>query len=353
MNTKKMSNLVRMIALFLTAVILTCTFGFTVDGWAIKDNPHGEIPPQYNETVPGDNTTEIPEEPEVILPKYINRLTGLETSEELSCKAAISYIMDKSAPCYGISGAEIIIDIPTEAGNRLVCIRTDNESLWKIGSLSPTRGYISNISSFFKTNIVSLGRDDVLNYESCPNNRNHYDLSSMQNKYYTEYSNFTYTNSDLIRDFISDDVLTYDAPYIFAEFDTEIRFEDVATKIFLDETTELIFDENTKNYSWYEDGEAKRDLINGKAVSFTNCLVLFADSVIYDNSNGCQMVMDTIGSGHGYYFTNGSMTEINWSATADGVMSLYSSTGDKLTINRGQIYIRYAKSSQKNSITIQ
>ena len=38
MNNKKTSNPVRMIAFFLAAVILICTFGFTVDGWQFKDD---------------------------------------------------------------------------------------------------------------------------------------------------------------------------------------------------------------------------------------------------------------------------------------------------------------------------
>ena len=39
MNKKLSSNPVRPIAFFLTAIILACTFGFTVDGWQTGDRP--------------------------------------------------------------------------------------------------------------------------------------------------------------------------------------------------------------------------------------------------------------------------------------------------------------------------
>ena len=38
MNKFKLSNPVRLIAFFLTAAILTTTFGFTVDGWGVKED---------------------------------------------------------------------------------------------------------------------------------------------------------------------------------------------------------------------------------------------------------------------------------------------------------------------------
>ena len=96
MNTKRTSNLLRSIAFFLTGVILVCTFGFTVDGWLVKDE---DIPEQ---DFPADGETseevipEIPPEEEKVI--YYNRITGLETSEELSDAAPLAYVMEKRSP---------------------------------------------------------------------------------------------------------------------------------------------------------------------------------------------------------------------------------------------------------------
>ena len=42
MNKNKLSNPVRLIAFFLTAVVLICTFGFTADGWQIDNNENND-----------------------------------------------------------------------------------------------------------------------------------------------------------------------------------------------------------------------------------------------------------------------------------------------------------------------
>lgn len=345
MNTKRTSNLLRSIAFFLTGVILVCTFGFTVDGWLVgdEDTPTQDFPADgeiSEEVIP-----EIPTEEEKVT--YHNKITGLETVEELSNIAPLAYVMEKNSPLFGLSGADVIIDIPTEGENRLITIRTDNRNLWKIGAIAPGRGYISSLAGFFGASIVSLGNDDIIEYDSCTP-PSIIDVSGLS---YKEYNSYTYTNSDLLKAGITEHEFTATLPYIHAKIGENTMFEATASKVTF-ETTELVYDEETSSYIWYENGEAQRDLINGQALSFTNCLILFADSVIYDNQNGTQMVMNTIGTGSGYYLTNGTYTKINYTSSQSGSMTFYSQTGEQLTINRGEIYIRYLKSSMKNQITI-
>ena len=255
--------------------------------------------------------------------------------------------MEKNSPLFGLSGADVIIDIPTEGENRLITIRTDNRNLWKIGSIAPGRGYISSLAGFFGASLVSLGNDDIIEYDSCVP-LSMIDVSGIS---YKEYNSYTYTNSDLLKGSITEREFTASLPYIHAEIGENIIFETTAQKAKF-EDTELVYDEKTSSYIWYENGEAQRDLINGQALSFTNCLILFADSVIYDNQNGTQMVMNTVGTGSGYYITGGSFTKINYTSSQSGSMTFYSENGEQLTINRGEIYIRYLKSSMKNYITI-
>ena len=345
MNTKRTSNLLRSIAFFLTGVILVCTFGFTVDGWLVKD----ENDPTENFPTDGEISEEVipeipPEEEKVI---YYNKITGLETTEELSKLAPFAYVMEKNSPLFGLSGSDIIIDIPTEGENRLITIRTDNNNLWKIGAFAPERGYISSLAGFFGAGLISLGSDDIIEYDSCVP-PSVVDVGGIS---YKEYNSYTYTNSDLLKGSVTLHEFAATLPYTHAEIGENIIFETTAAKAKF-EDTELVYDEESGTYIWFENGEAQRDLINGKTLSFANCLILFADSVTYDNQNGTQMVMNTIGAGSGYYLTNGTYTRINYTSSQSGSMTLYSETGEQLTINRGEIYIRYLKSSMKNSITI-
>ena len=113
----------------------------------------------------------------------------------------------------------------------------------------------------------------------------------------------------------------------------------------------LIYDKENKKYSYEKNGISLTDPLNGSNLNFTNCFILFADSVTYDNFNGCQMVLNTVGNGVGYYITEGSYTEIKWNATTSGDIKFYIPTGEKLTINRGNSYICYLKSSKINTIS--
>lgn len=345
MNTKRTSNLLRSIAFFLTGVILVCTFGFTVDGWLVgdEDTPTEDFPADGE--ISQDIVPDVPLEEEKVI--YYNKITGLETGEELSDVAPLAYVMEMNSPLFGLSGADIVIDIPTEGENRLLTIRTDNRNLWKIGAMAPGRGYISSLAGFFGASLISLGRDDIIEYDSCvpPSVVDAGEIS------YKEYNSYTYTNSDLLKGSVTLHEFDVTLPYTHAEIGENIILDTPAAKAKF-EDTELVYDEETSNYIWYENGEAQRDLINGKALSFANCLILFADSVIYDNQSGTQMVMNTIGTGSGYYLTSGTYTKINYTSSQGGSMTFYSETGEQLTINRGEIYIRYLKSSTKNQITI-
>ena len=348
MNNKRTSNLLRLIAFFLTGVILVCTFGFTVDGWLVIENDeHSQdsAPPSTEADNGSSNVTVTPEDiPEVV---FYNKLTGLVTSEELASISPVAYIIEKSSPLFGLSGADIIIDIPTERENRLIAIRAENKNLWKIGAMAPERGYIASLANFFGASLVSLGNDDIISYESCVPAKK-IDISELS---YKEYNSYTYTNSDLLKGSITDQEFTASLPYIHADISDTLIFETKATKAKFD-VTELSYDDQSGTYVWLENGEAQRDLINGKTLTFTNCLILFADSITYDNQNGTQMVMNTIGTGSGYYLTCGSLTKVIYTSSPSGSMTLYYENGEQLTINRGEIYIRYLKSSMKNHITI-
>ena len=99
MNISKSSSIIRLIAFFLVAVTLICTFGFTVDGWGLKDNNTSIISGNNNNNNNSINDealespdTDLPvnNDHEVYIPEFVNALTGLETSEELSKKTAFS-----------------------------------------------------------------------------------------------------------------------------------------------------------------------------------------------------------------------------------------------------------------------
>ena len=372
MNTIKTSNPVRLIAFFLTAAILTLTFGFTVDGWTLKSE---EVGSNQNSENKDDNSQdgdtildnssddEATIEPEPIIPEFINRLTGLETTEAISKTTPLAFIMEGFDGLYGISRSDLLIEIPIEnEDTRLISFISDTKDLWKIGSITSGRGYINNLTKYFGGISVYNGIDDKIKYDFCDIGKNSLDLSMKEGYHYTEFSDKAYTNCELITTAksaygisgIQPDEMTL--PFVFNQFGNEcIKFEKNAIKIEVKKaegaSLQLTYNKENGKYTCYQNGKTRIDPLNGKMLDFKNCFILFADSVTYDNSDGCQLVMNTVGSGVGYYITEGSYTEIKWSSTLSGVMSFYLTTGEKLTINRGNSYICYFKSSRINNIS--
>ncbi len=369
MNKSKSSNPVRLIAFFLTAFLLICTFGFTADGWQVKedkdtsdnsdlvidfpsDNPDEEQPTDDNQT----------EKPEVYIPEFTNRLTGLESDEELAASRHLAFIMDPSLPTYGISGADLICEVPTENGTRLVVFASEKQKLWKIGALTQTRGYISNIAKYFGGVCVSFGSDDNMNYGSCDLKDSYIDMTLDESYHYTEFQKNVYTNNDLLSKALTNSGISenegIDAslPYDFIDFGCDpLIYGDRSVKNIKynrhdGTSSQICYDSETNNYSVQNGLSNVTDALNGNEIKFANCFVLFADSVIYDNSKCSQMVMDTVGGGEGFYFSQGGILRINWTATQDGVMNFTLDDGSKLVINRGNVYLTFLKTSLKDKI---
>lgn len=365
MNKDKRSSLVRLIAFFLVALILVCTFGFTADGWNMNDKVVSGQNKDNKPTLPDngvDSGENQPSAPENKPPEFLNPLTGLETTEELSQQRPQAFLMNPDSPLYGSSFSEILVEIPVENGKtRLMAIMSDTSNLWKLGSLSPTRAYISNVAKFFGASIISLGKDESIQYNSCDASKDTLDLSLNKEHYYSEYTYYTYTNANLLNTaFSSSDIemqisKEVKLPFIHNDyFANEIENSNIAKNISViyssASITEFIFSEERGTYILQKNGVACKDLLTNTNHEFKNCFILFADSVTYEGVNGEQTVINTIGEGSGFYFTNGSCTKIKWESDADGTLRFLNTEGSTLTINRGTSYVAYVKSSRTDSV---
>ncbi len=377
MKKTKSSNPARLIAFFLTGLLLICTFGFTADGWHLGDGDSGNIAGK-GENIPsgtpdddgnGSDTSDaenpLPdEEAGAYIPEFINRITGLETDEKMATGDYYAFVLDGSLPSFGIADADLFCRIPTEDGGvRSIAFIHEGLRLWKVGSIAKSRGYILNIAKFFGGICISAGVEDKISYNQCDVSLSHIDISLDTRHHYTEFQDRIYTNSDLLASATVDgnigaDIGSVRLPYDFRDFGSEpVKDGPTAKKVNIlrndKSCTELIYNEESGRYMIREGGLPLTDSTNGKQAEFTNCFVLFADSVIYDNPECSQMVMDTIGRGVGYYFSGGVCTEIFWSSSAAGEMCFSLEGGERLSINRGNLFITFEKSSQSGNIIIE
>jgi len=288
-------------------------------------------------------------------------MTGLTVSEEEKHRIPYGFILNPSAPLYGISSTELAIEFPIEDGTtRMLSYTTDNSALWKIGSLVETRAFISAMSNFFGGIVISYGNDDVIPYSIWDLTKLELDLKNHVGSYYRENAKYVYTSHEKLEYALEGAIhlegeAYKNAPFDFTENGTVFGVSEAksVTIPFSDSSkTELFYSQKTERYLLYKSGERKIDMLTGKNVTFENVFILFADAVTYEKASGSELVMDVTGGGNGYYVTKGSVSEITWSLDELGKLNFYSLNGERLVANTGNSYIAYYKASQASSVAI-
>ncbi|MBQ8321929.1 MAG: DUF3048 C-terminal domain-containing protein [Clostridia bacterium] len=371
MNTSIRGNYVKLIAFFLVAALLVAAFGFATEGWwdgTTPDADSSKVDADSNKADNDKNTQKEPEneqkEPEMYIPEFTNALTGLETTEAASRRRHYAFVIDPDSPLYGLSGADLVTEIPVEDGTtRLLAFTNELETLSKIGSLTASRDYISNIAKFFNSAIISKGNDGKLEYDSCNLLGSIFDMSVHTGYYYTEYAQFTYTNGDLVSAGLYNANINTNTnsdkslPYTFVDFGkASVTGSNSAKSVVIPLSStlesEFYYSASTKSYSYSRNGVSKKDMLNDTPLSFTNVFILLADTVTYEASDSTEMVMNTIGSGKGYYISEGTYQEITWESDTNGTLVLFDQARNILTVNRGNSYLAFVKSSKASDIKI-
>ena len=362
MNITKMSNLLRMIAFFLTAIILCCTFGFTVDGWfedASSDNPNNGYENNWDEnnseniTVP-DNTSP-PTEPIV----YYNQFTGLICTEEEYNSIFISYILDQNTT-YGLSQADVIIEIPIENDKtRLIAVAKETSVFNKIGSFAPMRDDFFDFVSTFSDISFSYGYDDNLYPDINCEKVSYIDLKSVGYNY-SEFGEYIFTSSELLDVAIEsleiDTSISQRDYNLFNFYDNEnisdLQKSDASViKIHYSPENNLSFIYNDKlgEYILYKNDVKVFDQTSGRDLYFANCLVLFSDFTTYETMSYTQSVISST-EGKGLYFTQSGVMELSWSIDTNGDISFCNKQSVPIVLNRGKTYISVVKSSKVHNL---
>lgn len=373
MKSLKMNGLTRLLAFFLIAVILISVVSIAVGGRQSNPNNEpdsGDVGNQTDETDENKdgqgsgsedkNTEPTPptDDATVNTPKYYSIMTGLEISKEQSESSPIAFLVDSSAPLYGVSNADITFEIPTENGKtRFLVYQTNTESLWKIGSLAPARAFISSLTNIVGGTIVSYGNDDILRYDSQDYSNQNLNIKNNSDSYYLENTTYIYTGIDRINELTKanskfNNTGYKTAPFLFS--DNEFKGTASASTVILpySESSESIFyySDKSESYTLYKSGNKVTDKLTGDNLSYKNLFVLFANSTTYENADGKELVLDTYSGGHGYYASSGSMIEIRWSISEDGSLIFKTLNGDILSVTPGNSYVGFYKSSVSSEV---
>ena len=374
MKSFKMNSLQRLLSFLLLAVLLVLIIGFAASGWQAESNNEpdsgnvGNITDETDENTDGTDTpTNSPSTPddkepetEITTPKYYNKYTGLEVSEQAFQTYPIGLTMNPSAPLYGISSADITFEFPIEGGKtRLLSYTTNYSSLWKIGTLEPTRDYISATSRFVGGIVVCYGNDDIVKYSAWNASEINLDISKITDCYFIENTLYVYTSTNMIGTAAEANTAIKqsgynDAPYIFS--DSLVSGTTNANTVMIpyseSEETELYYSETSAHYLYFKNGTRKVDMLNGKNVAYTNVFVLFANATTYEKADGTELIIDNYSGGSGYYISKGFMTEIRWCVSETGELEFRTLGGEILAVNRGNSYVAYYKASEAYKVTV-
>ncbi len=367
-KVKANSRFVRLLAFMLIATVLLCIVGFSANGWQSMTNSDdnsdkavlnnsGNV--DVNNSINQSPSTENIQTPPV---KYYDYLTGDEISESALLLKKAAFVMSSSSPIYGISGADLVIEFPTEGSDSRFLVYTECiNTLGKIGSIAPTRDYISAMISSFGGILVANGNDSI---RSSLSPESFFDLSKSSGYSYSEFNKYLYSNHDLIKaGLLNNEISTQNTslpvlPYTISKDEAYIASGDISAEaVVLDFSdgckAELKYSSDLGAYVYYKNSTAQNDLLNDKQLYYKNAFVLFADSVTYESEAGSELIMNTDSSGKGYYMRDGVAEEITWISSDTGSMRFFDKNGQALTVGSGNTYIGFLKSSQINTFELQ
>ena len=156
------------------------------------------------------------------------------------------------------------------------------------------------------------------------------------------------------RDTQKDLLLNYSADEIDLSTNTGASAaDDVTLKYSYYHTTSYEYDSENKVYKRSMSGKANVDLQTGKQYTAKNIIVYkVSNYTLNDGSNKGRQELENIGSGSGYYISNGYSVPITWEKTSHSGQTVYKyENGEEITVNDGNTFIQICPMTA--SITIE
>lgn len=291
--------------------------------------------------------------------KAINSLTGLYIEEKEAERRPIAVMINnapKALPQSGIAHADIIYEALAEGGiTRMVAIFRELENTEKIGPVRSARDYFTYFALDNDAVYVHHGGSDggyiAIKNRNIDNINGMYDDSAFwrdQERYrkpgMMEHS--SYTNGEKILDFCEAKGYHMDMQKVpmfqFWQQDTDLSGDMAAEKVFLDysydQKSEFRYNAEKKVYERWQNETPQIDDQTGETVETKNILVQIAKTRTIDNVG--RLDIDLVGTGTGYFITNGKAEEINWSKTSySEPTQWYDKNGNLLKLNQGKTWI--------------
>lgn len=388
-----MNNKIKKLAAYMSAVVLV--------GIAVLANaPAIRVSAAEVKPTPLPLATPMPEEPEVtpapaaegeaapaVAPAAptgpVSSLTGLPTTPDQENQRPIAVMMptDKACqPSYGISYADILYEVMEEGNiSRQLAVIDTWQGLSRIGNIRSCRDYYISLACEWDPILIHFGgvvymkdritAPDINNLSGVaeygvggehPGSSQFFrttDRSAPHNAYISATGILNGCQE-------AGYSLTHRAEYynpghfLFAQgVNTLEQYAAVLPGTVLDLSnifpytkSSFTYDAATGLYMKNIHGGAQKDGINGQQLAFTNVIIQKTQWSKRDTKG--YLAFQVIGSGEGYYFTQGRGIHITWKKTGDyAPTKYYDDNGNEIMLNPGKTYIAVAQNDKtlKNS----
>jgi hypothetical protein len=287
-----------------------------------------------------------------------SELTGLEIGDEIVGQRPVAIMVDnekKALEHYGTAEADIVYEMMNSTANgrvtRLMCIYKDWANLQQTGSIRSVRTTNIMIADEYNAVLIHDGGPFYIKSYFAQPYAAHISggFSRIPNGKPREYTEYVF-GSELVSRFAKAGIPTTYAVapergshFVFNGEDVDLGGDLVAnnvdmSSIFIHNGSRLAFNPETRTYDYYDYGILHQDAEDGQVMTFKNVILQNVSFTSLDK-NG-YMTYNVIGSGSGYYITNGKAIPITWSKGSEtGMTHYFNAEGAEISINRGKTYI--------------
>ena len=152
------------------------------------------------------------------------------------------------------------------------------------------------------------------------------------------------TNKDLLLNYSADDIdLSNEGDAIDANT--------VIIKYSNSVVDKYVYDAENKVYKRYVNNVEHKDYQTGKIYTFKNIITYQVSNHLISGDNKGRQEFDNIGSGEGYYITNGKAIKITWSKDSRSEQTVYKYlNGEEIVVSDGNTFIQIQPTGQTLTI---
>ena len=313
-----------------------------------------------------DDKTQVVEVPEEVIPEVKKLNIINEDSNSRTIAVMINNHVQARPNHAGLQDAYIMYEVIVEGGITRMMALFKDQTTAKIGSVRSARPYfldyaLENDAIYVHFGFSELARTDILNL-GINNINGLYDSAFWRDTTLNvDYEHTAYTSIEKINAVASAKSYrtTTDTETLLNYSVDEVEISSLAGALVANTvsipysyymTSSYTYDAVNKYYNRFANAVAHTDAITGIQYHFKNIIVINVENYT-TNEGGNRQALNNVGTGTGYYITNGYAVPITWTKTSRSAQTIYKYIdGTEITVNDGNTFIQIQPINQMTTI---